>query len=105
MICSLNCYNILIENNKVHDNAGDGIDFSRNMYNSIARNNIIYNEPAGIFVSRSHSNHIYNNTVSTSGNGIHVNSDTGNSSGNLPGFPSYHTFQMSLRVTSVICRG
>jgi poly(beta-D-mannuronate) C5 epimerase len=74
IICSLNCYNILIENNKVHDNTGDGIDFSRNMYNSIARNNIIYNEPAGVFVSRSHSNQIYNNTVSNSGNGINVNS-------------------------------
>jgi len=78
IICSLNCYNILIENNKVHDNAGDGIDFSRNMYNSIARNNIIYNEPAGVFVSRSHSNQIYNNTVSTSGNGIYVNSGSSN---------------------------
>jgi parallel beta-helix repeat protein len=44
------------------------------MYNSIARNNIVYNEPAGIFVSRSHSNQIYNNTVSSSGNGINVNS-------------------------------
>ena len=46
IICSLNCYNILIENNKVHNNAGDGIDFSRNMYNSIARDNIVYNEPS-----------------------------------------------------------
>ena len=46
----------LIENNKVHNNAGDGIDFSRNMYNSIARNNIIYNEPKGILVSQSHNN-------------------------------------------------
>jgi poly(beta-D-mannuronate) C5 epimerase len=78
IICSLNCYNVLIENNKVHDNTGDGIDFSRNMYNSIARNNIVYNEPAGIFVSRSHSNQIYNNTVSNSGNGINVNSGSSN---------------------------
>jgi len=78
IICSLNCYNILIENNKVHDNTGDGIDFSRNMYNSIARNNIIYNEPAGVLVSQSHFNQIYNNTVSTSGNGIYVNSGSSN---------------------------
>ena len=78
IICSLNCYNILIENNKVHDNTGDGIDFSRNMYNSIARNNIIYNEPAGVLVSQSHCNQIYNNTVSTSGNGIYVNSGSTN---------------------------
>jgi len=44
------------------------------MYNSIAKNNIVYNEPLGIFISRSHSNQIYNNTVSNSGNGINVNS-------------------------------
>ncbi|MDQ6864450.1 MAG: right-handed parallel beta-helix repeat-containing protein [Thermoproteota archaeon] len=78
IICSLNCYNILIENNKVHDNTGDGIDFSRNMYDSIARNNIIYNEHAGVLVSQSHNNQIYNNTVSTSGNGIYVNSGSAN---------------------------
>jgi parallel beta-helix repeat protein len=48
------------------------------MYNSIARNNIIYNEPAGVLVSQSHFNQIYNNTVSTSGNGIYVNSGSTN---------------------------
>ena len=48
------------------------------MYNSIARNNIIYNEPAGVLVSQSHNNQIYNNTVSTSGNGIYVNSGSTN---------------------------
>jgi parallel beta-helix repeat protein len=78
IICSLNCYNILIENNKVHDNAGDGIDFSRNMYNSIARNNIVFNEPIGISVSQSHNNQISNNTISKSGNGIQVGSGSSN---------------------------
>ena len=78
IICSLNCYNILIENNKVHDNASDGIDFSRNMTNSIARNNIIYNEPIGVTVSQSHNNQIYNNTISKSGDGINVKSDSSN---------------------------
>ena len=78
IICSLNCYNILIENNKVHDNAGDGIDFSRNMYNSIARNNIVYNEPIGVTVSQSHNNQIYNNTISKSGDGINVKSGSSN---------------------------
>jgi poly(beta-D-mannuronate) C5 epimerase len=72
IICSLNCYNVIIENNKVHNNAGEGLDFSRNMYNSIARNNIVYNEPKGILVSQSHNNMIYNNTISTSGDGINV---------------------------------
>jgi mannuronan 5-epimerase len=78
IICSLNCYNILIENNKVHDNAENGIDFSRNMTKSIARSNIVYNEPSGIFVSQSHDNQIYNNTISKSGAGLNVNSGSSN---------------------------
>jgi len=78
IICSLNCYNILIENNKVHHDAEDGIDFSRNMYNSIARNNIVYDEAKGIFVSQSHTNQIYNNTISNSGDGFNVNSGSAN---------------------------
>jgi len=78
IICSLNCYNILIENNKVHDNAENGIDFSRNMYNSIARNNFVYNEAQGIFVSQSHSNQVYNNTISNSADGIYLNSGSAN---------------------------
>ena len=47
MICSLNCNNITIENNEVyHDGnkSGAGIMFSRNMVNSIARNNIVHDE-------------------------------------------------------------
>jgi parallel beta-helix repeat protein len=78
IICSLNCYNILIENNKVYRNAEDGIDFSRNMYNSIARNNIVYDEAKAIFVSRSHTNMIYNNSISNSGDGINLNSGSTN---------------------------
>ena len=38
------------------------------MYNSVARNNIVYNEAQGIFVSQSHNNQIYNNTISNSKN-------------------------------------
>jgi poly(beta-D-mannuronate) C5 epimerase len=78
IICSLDCYNILIDNNKVHDNAENGIDFSRNMTSSIARNNIVYNEPSGVFVSQSHNNQVYNNTISTSRVGINVNSGSSN---------------------------
>ena len=48
------------------------------MYNSIARNNIVYNEPSGVFVSQSHSNQIYNNTISKSRTGINVNSGSSN---------------------------
>jgi parallel beta-helix repeat protein len=42
------------------------------MYNSIARNNIIYNEPKGILVSQSHNNQISNNMISKSSDGIDV---------------------------------
>ena len=45
------------------------------MTNSIARNNIVYNEDNGIFVSQSH-NQIYKNIVSDSANGIKVGSDS-----------------------------
>ena len=64
IICSLDCYNILIEDNEVYNSFGSGIMFSRNMTNSIARNNYVYNEEQCIFVSASHNNQVYNNTVS-----------------------------------------
>jgi parallel beta-helix repeat protein len=42
------------------------------MSNPVARNNIIFNEYKGIFVSQSHYNKIYNNTISHSQFGIDV---------------------------------
>jgi parallel beta-helix repeat protein len=77
IICSLDCYNITIENNQLYNNGigtteSSGIMFSRNMSNSVARNNIIRNETQGIFVSSSHSNEVYNNTISDSTYGIYV---------------------------------
>jgi poly(beta-D-mannuronate) C5 epimerase len=62
-ICSDHCYNILIEGNTAHHNTGAGIVFSRNMTNSIARNNHIYNATTGISLSESPNNKIYNNTI------------------------------------------
>ena len=62
-ICSDHCYNILIEGNAVYHNTDGGIVFSRNMTNSIARNNHIYNATTGISVSESPNNQIYNNTI------------------------------------------
>jgi mannuronan 5-epimerase len=78
IICSLDCYNIIIENNKVYNNTKWGIMFSRNMSDSVARNNIVSNELRGIIVSESHSNEVYNNTISRSGSGIEVNGDSYN---------------------------
>jgi mannuronan 5-epimerase len=62
-ICSDRCYNILIEGNVVQHNTNTGIFFSRNMTDSIARNNHIYNSSTGIVVSESPDNQIYNNTI------------------------------------------
>ncbi|MDQ6666840.1 MAG: right-handed parallel beta-helix repeat-containing protein, partial [Thermoproteota archaeon] len=72
IICSLNCYSILIEDNQLYRNGKAAIMFSRNMSNSIARNNIISNEIDGILVSQSNNNKIYNNTISNSQYGINV---------------------------------
>jgi poly(beta-D-mannuronate) C5 epimerase len=78
IICSLDCYNITIENNEVYNNKESGIMFSRNMYNSIARNNYVHNEGMAIFVSQSHNNEIYNNTVSDSSNAIYLKDSSSN---------------------------
>jgi mannuronan 5-epimerase len=64
IICSLDCYNITIEDNEVYNSAGSGIMFSRNMYDSVARNNNVHDEVKCIFLSQSHNNEVYNNTVS-----------------------------------------
>jgi poly(beta-D-mannuronate) C5 epimerase len=80
IICSLDCYNVLIENNTVSNSAGSGIMFSRNMTNSMARNNNVHNEEQCIFISQSHNNKIYYNTVSNCGNGIYLKSESSNNS-------------------------
>jgi parallel beta-helix repeat protein len=63
VICSLDCYNVLIEGNLVEHNIESGIFFSRNMHDSIARNNHVYNSSNGITVAESPNNQIYNNTI------------------------------------------
>ena len=62
-ICSDRCYDILIEGNLVEDTTDIGIFFSRNMTDSIARNNHVINARTGILVSESPNNQIYNNIV------------------------------------------
>jgi parallel beta-helix repeat protein len=63
IICSLDCLNITIQDNQVYNNEGSGIMFSRGMNHSIARNNTVYNESECIFISSSHHNTVFNNTV------------------------------------------
>jgi mannuronan 5-epimerase len=64
IICSLDCHNITIEGNKVSRSDGSGIMFSRNMSGSVARNNVVHDESKCIFLSQSHNNEVYNNSVS-----------------------------------------
>jgi mannuronan 5-epimerase len=83
IICSLNCNNITIENNEIYHNGdkntGAGIMFSRNMVNSIARNNIVHDEvSSAILISQSQNNQIFNNTISNSGVGINLKNSTSN---------------------------
>src|SRR5215218_5159179 len=61
-ICSDKCWDILIEGNLIQDTTNAAIFFSRNMTNSIARNNHVYNTNTGILVSESPNNQIYDNT-------------------------------------------
>ena len=70
IICSLDCYNIIVENNTVYNNTKMWIMLSRNMTNSIVKNNNVSNEDRGIVISESSNNEIYNNTVSRSGSGM-----------------------------------
>jgi hypothetical protein len=63
VICSDRCWNILIEGNLIEDTTNEGIFFSRNMTDSIARNNDVINARVGIVVSESPNNQIYNNTI------------------------------------------
>jgi mannuronan 5-epimerase len=62
-ICSDQCYNIIIEGNMIQDTADAAIFFSRNMTDSIARNNHVYNASSGIDLAESPNNQIYNNTI------------------------------------------
>jgi len=78
IICSLDCYNIIIENNEVYNSGDIAVMFSRNMYNSVARNNYVHDETQCIFVSESHNNEIYNNSVSHCKNGIYLKHDSSN---------------------------
>jgi mannuronan 5-epimerase len=79
IICSLDCFNITIENNTAYNNAKMGIMFSRNMHDSVARNNIVSDEDKAIVISESINNSIYNNTVTNSSGGIDLDKE---SSGN-----------------------
>src|SRR5215212_367744 len=62
-ICSDRCWDIIIEGNLIENTDTSAIFFSRNMTDSIARNNHIINARTGVQVSESPNNQIYNNTI------------------------------------------
>jgi parallel beta-helix repeat protein len=87
-ICSDRCSNILIERNVIQDTDDVAIFFSRNMTDSIARNNHVINAQTGILVSESPNNQIYDNTIEgATGEGIRLLNpdiqDDGSTAGNL----------------------
>src|ERR671923_2848686 len=87
-ICSDRCWDILIEGNVIQDTAGVAIFFSRNMTDSIARNNHVINAETGILLSESPNNQIYNNVIEgATGEGIRLLNpdipDDGSTAGNL----------------------
>jgi hypothetical protein len=87
-ICSHRCYNILIEGNLIQDTTRAAIFFSRNMTDSIARDNHVINAETGILLSESPNNQVYNNTIeAATGEGIRLLnpelSDDGMTEGNL----------------------
>lgn len=77
IICSGDCYNILIEENKVYNNGhGDnmrGIAVSKNVSNTIIKDNIVYDEDKCISIGRdSYDNSIYDNTLSNCLYGVYI---------------------------------
>ncbi|MFB5599863.1 MAG: right-handed parallel beta-helix repeat-containing protein [Nitrososphaeraceae archaeon] len=77
IICSADCYNILIEGNKVYNNGhGDnmrGIAVSKNVTNTIIRDNVVFNEDKCISIGRDSSyNSVYDNTISNCLFGVYI---------------------------------
>ncbi|MGA8915406.1 MAG: NosD domain-containing protein [Nitrososphaeraceae archaeon] len=60
----------------MYNNTKMGVMFSRNMYDSVVRNNIIIHAKKGIVISESHNNSVYNNHVSDSSEGIDLDKES-----------------------------
>lgn len=87
-ICSDRCWDITIERNLIQDTEGVAIFFSRNMTDSVARNNHVINAQTGVLLSESPNNQVYDNVIEeTTGEGIRLLNpaitDDGSTSGNI----------------------
>jgi parallel beta-helix repeat protein len=79
IICSHDCYNIMMEDNVVYNSEKVGLMFSRTTTNSTMRNNIAYNNGGGISIhDLSSNNTVYNNTVYGNGYGVKISKNSGN---------------------------
>jgi mannuronan 5-epimerase len=83
IICSADCHSLLIEGNTVFNNGhGDnmrGIAVSRNVTDTIIKNNIVYNEDKCVSIGRnSYDNHIYENALSQCIYGVYITKDSVN---------------------------
>jgi Right handed beta helix region len=64
IICSLDCYKILVEHSVLYNNTGSGIAFTRSVTHSVRRSSQVHGHGAAIQVSRSTDDEKYNNTIS-----------------------------------------
>lgn len=78
IVCSFDCKNMSITGNTISGNSLFGIVLSRNVADSKIINNIIQQEPIGIFISESHDMKIHNNTISKSDYGINTKTSSHN---------------------------
>lgn len=76
LICSLNCSNMIFENNTLDKNNLAGLMLSRNTVNSTVRYNNISFSGTGMSVSESHSNSVYGNIIVNSVEGLTIKSNS-----------------------------
>jgi mannuronan 5-epimerase len=74
--CTLDCKNIMIEGNEIFRNKIGAVMLSRNMVDSVVANNTVYDEAKGIIISESHNDKVYNNVISNSDVGIEAKSNS-----------------------------
>jgi poly(beta-D-mannuronate) C5 epimerase len=76
IVCTLDCKNITIEGNEIFGNKIGAVMLSRNIVDSVIANNNVYDEAKGIIISESHNDKVYNNVISNSDVGIEAKSNS-----------------------------
>jgi mannuronan 5-epimerase len=102
IICSLDCNNITIEGNTVYNNTRAGIMLSKNVQNSVVRNNIIHGEDTGISVSESSKDLVHSNVINNSLNGIQVKLNS--SANNIQNNSIYNSEKCGIQISDAASR-